>query len=259
MPTTNIEGLKVSFDHYPPSADSDAQRVMYIHGTGCNAKVFASHLRSMSDQHEVVAIDLPGHGGSDGSGFRSATEHAFFVGALIKHLNWESCVVAGHSLGGGIALAVALYFEELVGALMLIDTGARLRVSPTVLELARKAAERGSVTSGDSRLGYADSTPQDVVDSVSAVTAGCNPQVVYKDWIADDSFDCMSRLSQITVPTLAICGEQDPLTPLKYHEYLRDNLPRCELVTIANAGHWPFVENREAFDAAVSKFLSGLA
>lgn len=258
MPTTTIEGLSVSYDHYRPSADLAGQRIMYIHGTGCNAKVFAGHVRAISDQHEAVVIDLPGHGGSEGSGFRSATEHAFFVGALIKQLQWESCIVAGHSLGGGIALAVALYFEELVGGLMLIDTGARLRVNPKVLELARKAAEQGSAGSGDSRLGYADSTAQGVVDGVNAVTAGCDPEVVYKDWIADDSLDFMSRLRQITVPALAICGEQDPLTPVKYHEYLRDKLPQCELVTVANAGHWPFVENPDAFDAAVSEFLSDL-
>ena len=258
MPSAIIEGLSVSYDHYRARADLAGQRVMYIHGTGCNAKVFADHLRAISDRHEVVAIDLPGHGGSDGGGFRSAIEHAFFVGALIKYLNWESCIVAGHSLGGGIALAVALYFAELVSGLLLIDTGARLRVSPAVLELARKAAEQGSSVSGNSRLGYADSTPQEVVDRVNAMTAGCDPRVVYKDWIADDSFDCISRLSQITVPALAICGELDALTPLKYHEFLRDKLPQCGLVTIANAGHWPFVENPDAFDTAVGKFLSEL-
>ena len=256
MPTTNIEGLEISYDHYRPSNNAAGQRVLYIHGTGCNAKVFSEHLCAISQQYEVVAIDLPGHGGSEGSGFRSATEHAFFVGALIEHLQWTSCVVAGHSLGGGIALAVALYFEQLVDGLMIIDSGARLRVSPKVLDSARRAAERGRVVAVDSRLGYADSTPQSIVDGVNAASAGCDPKVVYKDWIADDSFDVISRLGQIVVPTLAICGDQDPLTPPKYHAYLRDNLPQCELVTIAEAGHWPFVENRSAFDSAVHAFLA---
>ncbi len=260
MPTTNIEGIIVSYDHYRPTADNGGQRIMYIHGTGCNAKVFAGHIRAIAEGHEAVAVDLPGHGESEGNGFCSATEYAFFVGALIEHLKWESCIVAGHSLGGGVALSLALYFRDLVAGLMLIDTGARLRVNPKVLDLARKAAENGSADiQPDSRFGYADSTPQHVVEGINAVTSGCDSRVIYKDWIADDSFDCMSRLGQITVPSLAICGELDPLTPLKYHEYLRERLPHCDLVTIQNAGHWPFVENPSAFNAAVVNFLSELA
>ena len=258
MPTTIIEGLEISYDHYPPRDDAQGTRVIYIHGTGCNAKVFADHLGAISQKHEVVAIDLPGHGGSQGSGFRSAVEHGFFVGELIRHLGWDSCVVAGHSLGGGIALAVAIYFQELTRGLLLIDTGARLRVNPKVIELSRKAAEGDVVVGGDSRLGYADTTPQDVVDRVNAASAGCDPKVVYKDWIADDSFDFMSRLGQITVPTLAICGTEDQLTPMKYHEFFCKNMPQCALVTVADAGHWPFVENPAAFDAAVGEFLAGL-
>jgi pimeloyl-ACP methyl ester carboxylesterase len=257
MPNTTIEGLTINFDHYVPDVAA-AQRVIYIHGTGCNAKVFAEHLSVISKHHELVAIDLPGHGGSGGDGFRSATDHAFFVGALIEHLGWGSCVVAGHSLGGGIALAVAVYFEPLVAGLMLIDTGARLRVNPKVLEFARKAVADGRNVAGDSRLGYADTTHQQVVDAVNTLTAGCDPKVIYKDWIAGDSFDFMSRLAQVTVPTLAICGEHDMLTPPKYHTYLGDNMPDCRVVTIEDAGHWPFVENPAAFNSAVLEFLARL-
>jgi pimeloyl-ACP methyl ester carboxylesterase len=258
MPKTSIEGLEINYEHYVPSGSPPVQRVIYVHGTGCNGRVFEDHLRVMSNRHEAVAIDLPGHGGSEGSGFRSVTDYAFFVGALVEYLGWKSCVVAGHSLGGGIALAAAVYFEGLVSGLMLIDTGARLRVNPKILDLAREAAREGRAIEGDSRLGYAQATPQAIVDSVNAVTAGCDPRVIHKDWIADDSFDFMSRLAQIAVPALAICGEQDPLTPLKYHEYLADNLPDCRLATVTDAGHWPFVENAAVFNAHVLEFLDRL-
>lgn len=258
MPKASIEGLEINYDHYSPSGSLPAQRVLYIHGTGCNARVFEGHLRTISKRHEAVAIDLPGHGGSEGNGFRGVTDYAFFVGGLIERLGWESCVVAGHSLGGGIALATAVYFEAVVSGLLLIDTGARLRVNHKVLELARKAADGERAPEGDNRIGYAQSTPQAVVDAVKAVTSGCDPNVIYKDWIADDSFDFMSRLAQITVPACAIHGEHDPLTPLKYHAYLADKLPDCRLITIAGAGHWPFVENADVFNARVLEFLDRL-
>jgi pimeloyl-ACP methyl ester carboxylesterase len=258
MPLAHIEGISINYEHYRSANSGDHKRVVYIHGTGCNAKVFEPHMRALSPRHEVVAIDLPGHGGSAGNGFRSATEHAFFVGALIEHLGWEHCVVAGHSLGGGIALAVAIYFRPLVQALLLIDTGARLRVSPQVIESARRAAIAQRTITDESRFGYASTTPQAVIEHVNALNAGCDPRVIYKDWIADDSFDVMSRLPQIDVPSLAICGDQDPLTPPKYHEYLRDRLPDCRLEIVEDAGHWPFFENPECFNALVLAYLDSL-
>ena len=255
MPSARIEDLDIHFDHFVPVDRANAQRVIYVHGTGCNARVFKSHLTKLSVDHEIVALDLPGHGKSSGNGFRSAVEHAFYVGALAEHLGWSSCIVAGHSLGGGIALATAVYFPKIVSGLILIDTGARLRVSPKVIEFARRVALRDEPAKVDSRFGYAQSTPQSIVDTVNAINVGCDPKVIYKDWIADDSFDFMNRLGSIDVPTLAICGKEDPLTPLKYHEYLRDNLADCELITIGDAGHWPFVEQPLAFDKAILKFL----
>lgn len=258
MPSTEIEGLTIHYDHLTPPAQTGGQRVIYIHGTGCNARVFAAHLRAMAAEHELVALDLPGHGRSGGNGFRGAADHAFFVGALIEHLGWDHCVVAGHSLGGGIALSVAIYFPQRVSGLMLIDTGARLRVNPKILELARKTASAGRDPGGDSRAGFADSTPQAIVDEVNAQTAGCDPAVKYRDWIADDSFDVMGRLAQITVPVLAVCGAEDPLTPLKYHEFMRDHLPDCRLDVITGAGHWPFAEQPQAFNSSVGKFLRSL-
>lgn len=258
MPSTEIEGLEIHYDHLTPPETAPGQRVVYIHGTGCNARVFAAHMSAIAEKHEVVAIDLPGHGRSGGNGFRGAADHAFFVAGLIERLGWDRCVVAGHSLGGGIALSVAIYFPRLVAALMLIDTGARLRVNPKILELARKAALAGRDFAGDSRAGFADSTPQVIVDAVNELTAGADPAVKYRDWIADDTFDVMGRLAQITVPVLAICGAEDPLTPLKYHEYLRDHLPDCRLEVIDGAGHWPFAEQAQAFNSSVGGFLRSL-
>lgn len=258
MPSTEIEGLDIHYEHLSPPDSARGQRVIYIHGTGCNASVFAAHMRSMAREHEVVAIDLPGHGRSAGRGFRGAADHAFCVAGLIEQLGWERCVVAGHSLGGGIALSLAIYFPRLVAALMLIDTGARLRVNPKIIELARKAARSGRELGADSRAGFATATPQAIVDEVNALTAGADPAVKYRDWIADDTFDVMGRLGQITVPVLAICGAEDPLTPLKYHEYLRDHLPDCRLEVIDGAGHWPFAEQVETFNASVGAFLRSL-
>lgn len=256
MGFAEIDGLRIHYRGDP--GVGRGRRVLYVHGTGCNARIWDRHRAVLGDRHTPIAIDLPGHGESTGSGFRGVADYAHYTVGLAESLGWERFVLAGHSLGGGVALAAALYRSELLEGLMLIDSGARLRVDPVVLDLARRAAA-GEPVSPDPRLGFAASTPQSVVDAVQALIRDADPQVTYRDWIADDTCDLMSRVARLTLPALALCGAADPLTPVKYHRFLRDAMPRCRLQVIAEAGHWPMAEQPEAFDAAVHEFLTALS
>ena len=103
---------------------------------GCGS----GHMGAIADRHTPVAIDLPGHGQSSGTGFRGVADYTHYVVRLAAHLGWDRFVIAGHSLGGGIALTTAIYYADRLAGLMLIDTGARLRVDPNVLENSRRLA-----------------------------------------------------------------------------------------------------------------------
>ncbi len=216
MGFTKIDGLKIHYHAVHASAAGAGQRVLYIHGTGCNTRLWEQHMTAIADTHTPVAIDLPGHGQSEGNGFRGVADYSHFAVQLAATLGWNRFVVAGHSLGGAIALAIAAYHAELLNGLMLIDTGARLRVHPNLLRASRQAAETGQRPSVNRTWGYASSTPQSVVQAVYDMTADTDLGVTYKDWISDDTFDFMSRVQDIQVPTLAICGDEDNLTPVKY-------------------------------------------
>jgi pimeloyl-ACP methyl ester carboxylesterase len=96
------------------------------------------------------------------------------------------------------------------------------------------------------------------VDAVTALTADTDPAVTYGDWIADDTFDVMSRVQEIRVPTLVVCGAEDRLTPLKYHRFLAAQIPGAELTVIERAGHWVFWEQPDVFTQAVRHFLDRL-
>jgi pimeloyl-ACP methyl ester carboxylesterase len=233
-------------------------RVLYVHGTGCDGTVWGPHMAAIADVHEPVAIDLPGHGRSPGPGFRGVADYAHFVVELARALDWDRFVLVGHSMGGAIALLTALYHPEHLAGLVLVDTGARLRVDPALLRDAREAALRGRSAGSDRAWAFAPGTPQEVVNAVHALTEGTDPSVTHGDWIADDTFDVMPRVSQIRVPTLAVCGAEDRLTPVKYHRFLAAQIPGCRLTIIEGAGHWVFWEQPEAFTRAVRAFLDEL-
>lgn len=255
MPSATIDGLRISYHHAVPDSEA-SQRVLLVHGTGCNGGLWHRVLRRLADAgHEAVAIDLPGHGDSEGDGFRGVVDYAHFVARLAESIGWDRYILGGHSLGGGIALAVALYDGAPLAGLVLVDTGARLRVNPSLIASARRLAETGEAGSGNPRFGYAEATSDELVAEIATRRAGERADVLYKDWLADDSCDFMSRLRSIDVPAVAICGAEDPLTPVKYHEYFRDHLPDCGLVVIPGAGHWPYFEQPESFDAALLAYL----
>jgi pimeloyl-ACP methyl ester carboxylesterase len=215
-------------------------------------------MTAIADAHTSVAIDLPGHGLSPGRGFRGVGDYTYFVIELAKTLGWDRFVVAGHSLGGAIALLTALYHSELLDGLILVDTGARLRVDQGLLRGARAAAETGRAPAADRSWGFASATPQSVVDAIQKLTGDTDPAVTYQDWIADDTFDVMSRLKDVRVPTLAMCGAQDRLTPVKYHQFLAAQISGCRLTIVEEAGHWMFWEQPELFTRTVRSFLDGL-
>ncbi|MCZ6876307.1 MAG: alpha/beta hydrolase [bacterium] len=253
-----IDGLTI---HYEAAHDPTApigQRVLYVHGTGCNSKVWTQHMASLAEAHTPVAIDLPGHGQSGGDGFRGMADHAHYVMGLAATLGWDQFVLAGHSMGGGVALTAALYYPERLKALMLIDTGARLRVAPSILQASRQAAQSGQRRAPDRTWGYARSTPLTVVQAVYDMTADTRLEVTHKDWICDDTFDAISRVKDIDTPALAVCGDEDNLTPVKYHKYLRDQMPNCTMEIIHQAGHWTYLEQPEAFTGVVKAFLDRL-
>jgi pimeloyl-ACP methyl ester carboxylesterase len=234
------------------------QRVLYIHGTGCNARVWQPHMAAIADTHTPVAIDLPGHGQSAGRGFRGIADYAYFAAELARALRWDRFVVVGHSMGGAVALLTALHHADLLAGLVLVDTGARLRVNPALLRGAREAIASGRAPAMERAWAFASATPQSVVDALQALTADTDPRVTYGDWIADDTFDIISRVTDIRVPTLAVCGAQDRLTPVKYHQFLAAQIPGCRLEVLENAGHWVFWEQPDAFTRAVRGFLDAL-
>jgi pimeloyl-ACP methyl ester carboxylesterase len=230
--------------------------LVLVHGAGGSADLWDPQLTGLADLARVVAVDLPGHGPRRGGGGQSIVAYADWLGELLDALGAGPAVLVGHSMGGAIAQTVALARPERLAGLVLVATGARLRIMARLLELLRERPGEG--VGLIQRLSYAPGTPPERVAVVDRVLREGAPLVTLADYLACDRFDVRPRLGAIRTPTLVVAGTEDRLTPVTYGRGLAEGIAGARLVEIAEAGHFPQLEQPAAVNAAIREFLAGL-
>jgi pimeloyl-ACP methyl ester carboxylesterase len=220
--------------------------LLFIHGAGCSKRVFDAQLDALPQAH---AGDLPGHfcAGAPAS-------IAEFADAVESWMEGPA-VLCGHSMGAAIALEIALRRPNRLRALVLLGGGAKLRVAPAIFEGLERDFEG---TARDLAQNYFFSDPRPAwVDMVLHDMLALGAQVI-RDYQACDVFNALDRLGEISVPLLAITGENDKMTPPKYAQTFADRVPRAQARIIPGAGHFVMVERAEETNAAIRAFLSGI-
>lgn len=232
--------------------------VVFIHGAGGNYTHWPYYLRRMPG-YRIFAVDLPGHGKSGGVGEQSIFVYAKIVFDWMQAIGIHQAVVVGQSMGGAIALALALEYGEHVLGLGLVGTGARLRVMPDFLDQLSKESTYGRGVNKLVELYFADSTGDVLRNKVSRQLRRTRPSVVHGDFVACDRFDVMDRLNEIKAPTSVICGSEDALTPPKYARHLAESIPNGNLTMIPKAGHMVALEQPEMVARTLETFLGNVA
>jgi pimeloyl-ACP methyl ester carboxylesterase len=203
----------------------------------------------------VVSVDLPGHGESGGEPCQSIHAYAEQLFAWMRARDLPPAALAGHSMGGGIALQLTLDHPDQVAALTLIGTGARLRVHPDLLAMAADRARFDAAVDLITGWAFSEKTPDRIVDLARARMREVPPEVLHADFLACDRFDVMSRLAEVSVPSLVLCGREDRMTPEKYSRFLAENLPGARLALIEGAGHMVMLERPRRVAMELNRFL----
>src|SRR5579872_4048266 len=229
--------------------------LVFIHGSGDTGRVWRPQVDYFGPER-AFAIDLPGHGQRADALPPEVSVYDYAKAAhdiIWNELGLEHPIIAGHSLGGAVALTLGLEYGDDVGGLILIGTGARLRVHPDLLAATRDAP--ASATRQLKGLAFAPGNTEAMLDSVMEKQAETAPYMLHRDLAACNVFDCMARLSQIHLPTLIICGTEDRLTPVKYSQYLREHIAGSSLRLIPDAGHYVMREQPLQVNQAIEEWL----
>jgi pimeloyl-ACP methyl ester carboxylesterase len=250
LPTVNVAGDDIYYAQRLTQGSDTS--LVFIHGAGGTHRHWAYQLGALAAVSSY-ALDLPGHGRSGGEARTSISSCAEFLQDFVEALGLQRVVLVGHSMGGAIVQDFALNHASEVERLILIGTGARLRVQRSILEGLHAEFE----STVDTLLGYAyaEHAPPDLVELGKQEWLANPPEVLHGDFVACDNFEVMDRLAELRCPTLVLCGEKDLLTPPKYARYLEENIPNAMLTIVPGAGHMVMLEQPQLVNHPIEEFL----
>jgi len=250
--------------------------VLLIHGFGEFLETWWLNIVPLSEHYQVYAMDLPGHGLSDKPEIDYDLVFAIeFATDFAQALGIERASLIGHSLGGIVAMSMAINFPEKIDKLILVDSGGltdeiplvyRLCCLPLLGELMVKPTVKAGLRHGIRRAFYnPDLVTEEMVDKDyqflkmpgakqamlniirhGISLSGSSPDVVMID-----------RLHLIKPPTLLIHGTRDKVIPVKYARKAAGLIPNVRLKLIKKCGHCPHIEKASEFNEAVIAFFGG--
>jgi len=227
-------------------------KLILLHGAGGCKESWKHQLEFFE---EAEALDLPGP--PEGEPYRTMDAYVQWLRDYNRGKGYTQVIIVGHSLGGGIALLYALKYPDEVLGIIPIGSGARLRVHPMTLETLEKAIDDPDSSTAT------EPPPNPLIDAELAEVMKRRriengPALILSYFRTCDNFDILDRVQEINVPTLAICGTEDIMTPPKYTQYMVEKMPNAKAVIIPEGSHMVYVEKPKEVNQAINEFLQEL-
>jgi pimeloyl-ACP methyl ester carboxylesterase len=236
--------------------EPDLPTVVFIHGSGGSGVLWHAQVEGLADAMNAIALDLPGHGGSDGEGMRRIEDYALAVDGFVASIGAPRPIPCGLSIGGAIALQLLLDRPGRYEAGIVVNSGAKLRVMPLILETIEKNYQ--AFLEASPSFSISEKSDPACIKPLSDAMAACPPAVALGDFQACDAFDVMERLGEIEVPVLILTASDDKLTPPKYGAFLHDRIRGSRLLNVEDAGHLSPIEKPHAVGQAIRDFVLSL-
>jgi esterase len=258
-------------DLFTTSLGTTGPRVVLLHGLFGQGRNWTTIARALADQARVLLVDLPNHGRSTWTETFSYPDMAARVAELLRRIGGgEAYAVVGHSMGGKVAMTLALAHPELVDRLAVVD------VSPVpTSEISQFAGFIEGMRSldlstlsdrADADRQLAASVPDPTIRSFLLQNLRRDPG---RDgrwrWqmnleLLGDQLDIMGSWTDPDAdpypgPVLWLAGERSGYVRRDHAPAMRTLFPRVQLVTIKNAGHWVHSEQPDVVVAVLRRFL----
>jgi len=262
------EGRRLAYEEAAP--DAPAHAVVLLCGIGGKRQGWCEQLPVFGQKFRTLALDYRDTGDSDrGPVPYTIGDVAEDVRALLHTLRIARASLIGVSMGGFVALELALSHPELVDRLVLVCTSAggptHVSTSPEIMRLLMPGDEEVETGEGARRVcsavmapGVAEAHPEYVDSFVEIARYRPLQKDAYLAQLAAcRGHDVSGRLAEIGAATLVVHGELDPLVPAPNGRHLAERIPNARLLMYPGTGHIPQVERSDQFNRDVIDFLEG--
>jgi pimeloyl-ACP methyl ester carboxylesterase len=244
------------FDH--GGGDWSRPAIILLHGAGGNHLSWPPEIRRMREQR-IYALDLPGHGKSEGIGRQSIADYARCVLTFMDSLKIHKAIFVGHSMGGAVTLWLGIHNPSRTLGLGLISTAPRLRVSSELLSGSSSPATFPLAVKAAADLSFGPQADPRTKELATQRMLEIRFSVLNGDFLACDTYDETNLLGRVKAPTLIICGTEDKMTPLRYSQIMRERIKKSLLQMVDGAGHNVMLEQPLVVANILHLFLNSIA
>jgi len=252
MPLAAVNDIQL---YYEEAGEGPA--VVFLHGAGGNHISWWNQVPIFSDRYRVVTVDHRGFGQSTDPSGAGSTRFADDLEALLDHLGIERAALVAQSMGGRTASEVALRSPQRVWALVMCDTLGSFvwsdlepRRQQLREERLAKAGEGGVILRGYMAPSFIIGEPAKTY--LYQVVQGLNPP---RGATVPSTPATKEQLAALTMPTMFIVGDEDPVVAPEIVQTVRAEIPGAEYREFAGSGHSVYWEQPQAFNEALAPFL----
>ena len=252
-----IDDKKVFISDAGQGIDKNKDTLVLLHGSGLSHIVWSLTEQYLSNQnYNILAIDLPGHGNSEGESLKSIEEISDWLEKSFIKLNISKITIIGHSQGCLEAIEYYSKYSERVKALVFIGGSYRMPVNQDLIDLAEDgddqavklmmkwSYENSKKFIGGNPVEKIIQSPRDIREILAMDLVACN---VYKNGL--------EALKSINCPTLFIFGELDKMINLEKGKKFAELIPNSKTYIIKECGHMIMFEKAFEMREKISEFL----
>ncbi len=259
----NVAGNRIVAATGDAPFDVKKPTMVFVHGAGMDRTVWALQTRHPAfAAFNVLAVDLPGHGLSEGEAMTCIEDMADWIIHVLDALDVPKATLIGHSMGALIALETVADAPARIERLALLGIAFPMRVAPALLEAA-KNNDRSAV---DMIIGWAYAPGSGLASGPApglrmtgaghALLANAHPGVLHADLTACNAYENgLASAAKIYIPTLFLLGERDRMARPKGALALAEAMSNAQVVTLDRCGHMMMSEAPKEVVTALKGFI----
>ena len=237
--------------------DKKKPTIVLMHGSGLTHIVWSLHEQYyLSQGFNVLSVDLPGHGNSEGPSLKSIEEISDWIKSLMLKADVSKVIIIGHSQGCLVGIDFASRYPELIEKLVLVAGSYRMPVNQDLIDLAEAGDEKAVLLM--MKWGYEGSKAFIGGNPVKKII---NSAREIREVLAVDLKACNNykngeeSLKKIDCPTLCIFGDLDKMVPVKIGLKMSEQIKNSETKIVSNCGHMIIFEKAFEMRKLVKEFI----